>query len=62
MRWTSAFSAESETIAAAREVADAVARELNGAQADLVIAFFDSAHLSNVADLTQVLRESLAPG
>ncbi len=62
MRWTSAFSAESETIAAARAVADAVTRELNGAQADLVIAFFDSAHLSNVADLTQVLRESLAPG
>ena len=62
MRWASAFSEESETIAAAREVAVALAGELNGARADLVIAFFDSAHVGNVADLTQILRETLNPG
>ena len=62
MRWASAFSAHSESVAAAREVAALVAGELNGAQADLVIAFFDSAHLDNVADLMQALRETLNPG
>ena len=62
MRWTSAFSDQSETIEAAREAAAAIATGLEGARADLVVCFFGHSHLDGLADMAQTLRDALAPG
>jgi small ligand-binding sensory domain FIST len=62
MRWSSAFSARSDTLAAAGEAAAALSRDLAGARADLVVCFFDGAHLAGVSELAQTLRHVLAPG
>ena len=62
MRWASAFSDQADTLDAAREVAAILTRDLAGARADLVLCFFDGAHLAGVADLAQTLREALSPG
>ncbi len=62
MRWASAFSADADTVAAARATGAKLAHDLDGARADLVACFFDAAHLAGVGDLAQTLRDALAPG
>src|SRR5881397_2782800 len=61
MRWASAFSDGSDPVAAARAAAGALAIDLNGAAADLVVCFFDAAHLAAISDVAQVLRDALHP-
>src|SRR2546426_11690841 len=62
MRWASAFSAHADGAEAAREAAAALARDLGGARAALVLCFSDAAHLTGVAELAQTLRDALQPG
>jgi len=62
MRWASAFSAAADTAEAARAVAADLRRALDGAPADIVLCFFDAAHVAGAAEMAQVIRESLAPG
>lgn len=62
MRWASAFSAEPDAVLAARDVAAALARDLDGRSADLVVCFLGATHVPAAAELVPALRERLAPG
>jgi small ligand-binding sensory domain FIST len=61
MRWTASSSRHPVTAAAAAEVADELARALDGARPDLVLAFFGASHVGAAEPLARVLRERLAP-
>ncbi len=62
MRWASAHSDLPATAAAVEQVASALLADLDGAPADLVMAFFSAAHVAGAETLAQTLRERLSPG
>src|SRR3954464_1104821 len=58
MRWASALSTHAETNAALGEVTAALRRDLDGARADLVMAFVSAHHAPRYELVLSALRES----
>ena len=61
MRWASALSTHADTRAAVDEVTGLVARDLDGARADLLFAFVSTHHATRYQQILEALREAF-PG
>jgi small ligand-binding sensory domain FIST len=61
MRWMSALSTAPSLEAAVREVTTVIARELDGARADLAVAFVSEQHQREYERVPALVRGHLAP-
>jgi small ligand-binding sensory domain FIST len=61
MRWASATSTLTGSVAAAEAVANMLAASLAGDPADLVLAFFSTSHVAGAGAIAETLRRRLAP-